>query len=198
MTRAIAKHIAELEGPLSAAEAACSARERRFVYWLLNLPPKKGFRVQAARLAGFGKDSTPHVLNSTVQVLLAQQRIIDLIVEVTRKQIRSSAPEALAAVREIIGDPEHRDRLKAAQTILERVEPTMQRIDVSVKHEIIDRDGEAVAYLRKLKELNVSREKLEEELGYSDLPRYERLLQLEDAKRSPVIDADYTIVEDKA
>jgi hypothetical protein len=198
MTRAIAKQIAELEGPLSAAEAACSARERRFVYWLLNLPPKKGFRVQAARLAGFGEASTPHVLNSIAQTLLAQQRITDLIVEVTRKQIRSSAPEALAAVREIIADPDHRDRLKAAQTILERVEPTMQRIDVSVKHEVIDRDGEAVAYLRKLKELNVSREKLEEELGYSDLPRYERLLQLEDAKNgTPVIDADYTIVEEK-
>jgi hypothetical protein len=184
---------------LSAAEAACSARERRFVYWLLNLPPKKGFRVQAARLADFGKDSTPHVLNSIVQTLLAQQRITDLIVEVTRKQIRSSAPEALAAVREIIADPEHRDRLKAAQTILERVEPTMQRIDVSVKHEVVDRDGEAVAYLRKLKELGVSRSKMEDELGYSDLPRYERLLELEDAKRAaaPVIDAEYTIVEDK-
>ena len=85
MTRAISKQIAELEGPLSAAEAACSARERRFVYWLLNLPPKKGFRVQAARLAGFGRDSTPHTMNSIVQVLLGQQRIIDLIVEVTRK-----------------------------------------------------------------------------------------------------------------
>jgi hypothetical protein len=200
MTRAIAKQIAELEGPLSAAEAACSARERRFVYWLLNLPPKKGFRVQAARLAGFGKDSTPHVLNSIAQTLLAQQRITDLITEVTRKQIRSSAPEALAAVREIIADPDHRDRLKAAQTILERVEPTMQRIDVSVKHEVVDRDGEAVAYLRKLKELGVSRSKMEDELGYSDLPRYERLLELEDAKRAaaPVVDADYSIVEDQS
>jgi hypothetical protein len=199
MTSAIPKQIAELEGPLSSCEAACSARERRFVYWLLNLPPKKGFRVRAARLSGFGADSTPHVLNSLVQALLSQQRIIDLIVEVTRKQIRSSAPEALAAVREIIGDPTHRDRLKAAGMILERIEPTMQRIDVSVKHEVVDRDGEAVAYLRKLKELNVSREKLEEELGFSALPRLERLLELEDAKRAaPVIDAEYAVVEDKA
>jgi hypothetical protein len=193
------QQIAELEGPLSAVEAACSPKERRFVYWLLNLPPKTGFRVRAARLAGFGKDSTPHVLNSITQVLLRRQCVVDLIVEVTRKQIRSSAPEALAAVREIIADPEHRDRLRAAQTILERIEPTMQRIDVSVKHEVIDRDGEAVAYLRKLKELNVSRAKLEEELGYSDLPRYERLLELEDAKRAaaPVIDAEYSVLEDK-
>jgi hypothetical protein len=55
-----------------------------------------------------------------------------------------------------------------------------------------------VAYLRKLLALGVSRSKLEEELGYSDLPRYERLLALEDASKSagpgPVIDADYQVV----
>jgi len=201
MNRAVSKQLAaeQIEGPLSAPEAACSAKERRFVHWLLSLPPKKGFRVQAARLAGFGKDSTPHVLNSIVQTLLVQQRIVDLISEVTRKQIRSSAPEALAAVRDIIGDPSHRDRLKAAQTILERIEPTLSRVDVSIKHEIIDRDGEAVAYLRKLKELGVARSKMEEELGFSDLPRYERLLELEDAKKTlgPVIDANYTVIENE-
>ena len=46
--------------------------------------------------------------------------------------------------------------------------PTLQRIDVNVKHETVNRDAEAVAYLRKLKALGVSREKLEEELGFSD------------------------------
>jgi hypothetical protein len=190
----------EIEGELSEREAACSPRERRFVYWLLNLPPKFGFRVRAARLAGYGKNSTAHVTNSIVQDLFSKQRIIDLIEEVTRKQIRSTAPEAIAAVREIIADKEHRDRLKAAQTILERIEPTQQRLDVHVKHEVVDRDAEAVAYLRKLKALGVPREKLEEELGYSDLPRYERLLELEDAKTAmvPVIDADYTVVENTA
>jgi hypothetical protein len=56
-----------------------------------------------------------------------------------------------------------------------------------------------VAYLRKLKGLGVSREKLEQELGYSDLPRYEKLLELEDAKKAvPVIDAAYTVIEDNA
>ena len=162
----------------------------------MNLPPKHGYRVQAARLAGFGENSTPHVLNSLVQGLLREPRIIDLISEVTRRQIRTAAPEALAAVREIIADPEHRDRLKAANVILERIEPTMQRVDVHVKHETIDRNAEAVAYLRKLKALGVSREKLEAELGYSDLPRYERLLALEDAKKAAVIDADYTVIEE--
>jgi hypothetical protein len=120
----------EAEGELSAAEAACSQAERRFVYLLFELPHKHGYRVQAARLAGFGKDSAPNVVNSIAQRLLSSPRIVTLIEEVTRKQLRSDAPAALAAVREIIADPEHRDRLKAAQTILERIEPTMQRIDM--------------------------------------------------------------------
>jgi len=193
----------EVEGELSEREAACSPMERRFVYWLMNLPPKRGFRVQAARLAGYGKskNSSPHNLNSIAQDLLSRQRVVALIEEVARKQIRSVAPEAIAAVREIIEDTQHRDRLKAASVILERIEPTLQRLDVHVKHEVVDRDAEAVAYLRKLKALGVSREKLEEELGYSDLPRYERLLELEDAKTPmapPVIDADYAVVEDSA
>src|SRR5262249_9665056 len=176
-----------------------SRMERRFVYWLLNLPPKRGFRVQAAKLAGYGKISTPHVLNSIAQDLLSKRRVIELIEEVTRKQIRSSAPEAIAAVREIIADPEHRDRLKAAQTILERIEPTLQRLDVRVKHEAVDRDGEAVAYLRKLRALGGSREKLGQEVGFPDLTRYERLLELEDAKNAlPVIEADYAVIENNA
>jgi hypothetical protein len=195
------KLLVETEGELSAVEAACSPMERKFVHWLMNLAPRRGNKVMAVKLAGYGnrsgKPSTPHVLNSIAQDLLGRQRVVDLISEVTRKQIRSAAPEALAAVREIIGDSEHRDRLKAAQTILERIEPTIQRHDVHVRHEIVDRDAEAVAYLRKLKALGVERSKLEQELGFSDLPRYERLLEIEDAKNStPVVDAEYALIED--
>jgi phage terminase small subunit len=199
MARRPQRHLPkEVERDLSQAEAACSPMERRFVHWLMNLPPKRGFRVQAAKLAGYGKDSTSHVLNSIAQDLLSKDRVINLIQEVTKKQIRSHAPEAIAAVVDMIRDPNARDRLKAANVILERIEPTMQRLDVHVKHEVIDRDAEAVAYLRKLKALGVSREKLEEELGYSDLPRYERLLELEDARKGAApIDAEYTVIADQ-
>jgi phage terminase small subunit len=173
----------EIDGELSPAEAACTPLQRRFVHWLMSLPPKPGSRTQAAKLAGYGQHSTPRAIADIARKLLHSQRVIDLITEVTRKQIRSSAPEALAAVREIIGDPAHRDRLKAAETVLERIEPVRQRLDVNVKHEVVNREQEAVEYLRKLKQLGVSREKLEAELGYSDLPRYERLLALEDTRK---------------
>jgi hypothetical protein len=186
--------LAEIERDLSAAEAACSPMERKFCHWLMALPPAHGYKVKAARLAGY--QGNPHVLNATVQKILTYDRIIALLTELTKKKIRSSAPQAIAAVLEIIGDAAHRDRLKAAETILERIEPTRQKIDVSVKHEIVDRDKEMVAYLRKLRALGVSRDKLEDELGYSDLPRYERLLELEDAAKdvAPVIEGEFSIV----
>lgn len=196
MSKALARHD-PIEGELTAAEAACSPMQRRFVYWLMNLPPKKGFKAKAARLAGYGKNSSAHNINSIAQDLLTKSNVIELITEVAKKQIRSAAPEALAAVREIMADAEHRDRLKAAEVVLERIEPTRQKIDISVRHEPVNRDAEAVAYLRKLKALGVSREKLEEELGYSDLPRYERLLELEDVKKAaPVIEGEYAVIEE--
>jgi hypothetical protein len=190
---------AHAAGELTDAEAACTPLERKFVYWLMQLPPKRGFQAAAARLAGYGKNSTPTVLNGTIQDLLRKPRVIDLIAEVTRKIMHGRmAPHALAAVQEIIANPEHKDRLKAANLVLERIDPTVQRLDVNVRHEVIDRDKEAVAYLRKLQALGVSREKLVLELGYSDLPRYERLLALEDAsKATPVIDGDYAVVDEQ-
>ncbi len=193
----VRKESEEIEGDLTAIEAACTARERRFVHWLFQLPPKYGFKVQAARLAGYGKNSTPNTLTEIVGDLLKKQRVVDLITEITRKMVRTSAPQAVAVVHEIMADPEHRDRLKAANVVLERLDPTVQRLDVNVKHEVVDRDKEMVNYLRKLKALGVSREKLEEELGYSDLPRYERLLMLEDAAKSgaPTIEGEYEVVE---
>jgi hypothetical protein len=190
------KELAEVQRDLSAAEAACSPPERRFCHWLMQLPPKHGFKQEAARLAGY-RQTSPHHLTSIVADLLNRQRVIDLIAELTRKQIRSAAPDAVATVMDVMVNGEARDRLRAANIVLERVDPTVQRLDVNVKHEVVDRDKEAVAYLRKLRSLNVSREKLEEELGYSDLPRYERLLELEDAAKSggKVIEADYSVVE---
>src|SRR5262245_26602604 len=134
MMRAPGKQTLLLGGDLTPAEGACSPAERVFCFWLLNFEPVHGYRVKAYRMSGLGANSTPHTLNSAAQVLLNKQRIIDLITEMARKQIRAAAPIALHAVNEIINDPTHRDRLKAAQTILERVEPTLQRFDVNVRH----------------------------------------------------------------
>jgi phage terminase small subunit len=161
----------------------------------MTLKPERGYKVQAARLAGYSA-STAHNMSSLTQDLLKRPRVIALIAEMVPKRIHAMAPNALEAYEEILGDRQHKDRHKIATAVLERIAPTVTRHDINVRHEIIDRDKDMVAYLRKLLALGVSRSKLEEELGYSDLPRYERLLALEDASKSagPVIDVDYQVV----
>jgi phage terminase small subunit len=183
---------------LSAVEAACSPKERAFVHHLMTLKPERGYKVQAARLAGYSA-SNAHNMSSKAQDLLKNPRVIALIAEMVPKRIHAMAPNALEAYEEILSDPSHKDRHKIATAVLERIAPTVSRVDVNVRHEIVDRDKDMVAYLRKLLALGVSRSKLEEELGYSDLPRYERLLALEDASKAPpAIDAEYTVIEQAA
>jgi hypothetical protein len=52
-------------------------------------------------------------------------------------------------------------------------------------HHHVDHDAETIAQLRMLKSLDVPRAKLEEVFGFTGLSRYERLLDIEDAKRRP-------------
>lgn len=189
----------EGEGELTPVEAACSRMERLYVYWLFQLPPKTGSKVAAARLAGYGArtNSDPNCMTAIVGDIERKPRVSELIAEVARKRLRGLFPKALGAISEILDDTQHRDRARVALSVAERIEPSIQRVDLNVRHEIVDRDKEMVAYLRKLLSLNVSRDKLEEELGYSDLPRYERLLALEDAAKGngPVIEGEAVEVQ---
>ena len=68
--------------------------------------------------------------------------------------------------------------------VLDRVHGVEQRHVVDVHHHV-DHDAEAVAQLRMLKGLGVAQDKLIETFGFTGLPRYERLLALEDAKKAP-------------
>ena len=68
--------------------------------------------------------------------------------------------------------------------VLDRVHPAETGHTVDVHHHV-DHDAEAIAQLRMLKSLDVPRAKLEEVFGFTGLSRYERLLDIEDAKRRP-------------
>ncbi len=103
-------------------------------------------------------------------------------------------PSAIQAVKDILTNTAHRDQVKVALNLIERVAPTETRHTVTVEH-VVDHDGEAVAQLRMLKSLNMARERLEEVFGFSGLSRYEKMLAIEDGKNKP-IEAEFTVVED--
>jgi phage terminase small subunit len=173
---------------LSPVLAACLPKERLFIDALLQ--GKSG--AQAAREAGYGVDgSTAETMARIAHRTLGRSRVIDALAEQSRKMIRSLAPSAIQAVKDILTTTTHKDRAKVALNLIERIDPTVQRVDAHVTHEIVDHRRDAIEQLRSLKALGVAREKLEELFGFTGLPMLEKQLADQDAK---TIDAEFTEV----
>jgi phage terminase small subunit len=76
--------------------------------------------VNAARLAGYGKNSKADTLSKHAYDLIRDPKILAAIREESIKVLEASHPEALAALLQVVADPAHRDRVKAAGMILDR------------------------------------------------------------------------------
>jgi phage terminase small subunit len=188
----------EDDSQLGPAMQACTLQQRKFVLALFEQKPGYGALAAAARAAEYGNrdgTSTAKAMANIAQRLVNNPNVVAAIAETAKKQLRSDAPAAVQTVREVMNDPMHKDRLKAASMILQRIDPVETKHSVEVTHKI-DHDAEAVAQLRMLKSLNVAREKLEEMFGFTGLSRYEQMLALEDAKQAgPVVDAEFSVIE---
>jgi phage terminase small subunit len=186
--------LADNEGELSPEEAACLPAERRFLEHFI----ESGNGGDAARQAGLGNaDSSAATLARIAYRYLNRPRVIAALTVMTRKSMRQMAPDALKAVRMIIRNPMNNQQLKAALSVINRVDPEINKQEISVTHEIISHEEEAVAQLRSLKALGVARDKLIEVYGAFGLERYEKLLAMADEKNNApkVIDADFEEVE---
>jgi phage terminase small subunit len=168
-----------------------TAKQRAFVDSLFEIDGRGQplTAAAAARAAGYSPDGDSHAHNSAAQKLVKDPRVQAALQAEARRRARFLSPEALQAIKEIIGDRYHKDRLKAAHLILERVDPTVQRVDAHVTHEVVDHKRDAIDQLRTLKALGVAREKLEELFGFSGLPALERQLVEQEARRP--IDAEF-------
>ena len=170
-------------GPCMAALK--SDRHRAFVLALYQIRQGYGAHVKAAKLAGWGTSTTSAKSWSVIATRLSHDaKILAAIHEEDQKRIRASAPRAIRALEHLIEDPTHRDHARGIGMVLDRVHGVEQRHVVDVHHHV-DHDAEAVAELRMLKSLDVARDKLVEVFGFTGLPRYERLLAIEDDKRMP-------------
>jgi hypothetical protein len=191
----------EDEDELSPKMAACSKQERLFIRALF-AHPGHGAGARSARLAGYGNANSPNVTFwRAANRLFNRPRVIAAIAEMTGQQLRSDGPMAVKTVREIMKDTDHKDRLKAARTVLERADPVEQRISGEIHHTITDRrdrDGDTLKYLRHLKDAGVNRDALVKIFGFSGLSIYEnKLAALELAEKSgaalpAVIDGEFT------
>jgi phage terminase small subunit len=169
------------------AMMACLPKERTFILALLE--GKSG--AQSAREAGYGNEdgsSSSETMARIAHRCLTRSRVVDALTEQSRKMIRSLAPTAIQAVKDILTTTNHKDRAKVALNLIERVDPTVTRVDAHVTHEFVDHRQDALNQLRSLLALGVARDRLEELFGFTGLPMLER--QLAGETKQP-IDAEF-------
>ena len=147
MTRAVAnktrgprRELALLEpidaqdGP--AMKALPSDRHRAFVRALYQVKPGHGANVKAARLAGFGTEtSTPQSMATIASRLSHDERVLAALHEEDQKRIRASAPRAIRALESLIEDPTSRDHARGIAMVLDRVHPVETVHNVRVNHD---------------------------------------------------------------
>jgi hypothetical protein len=157
---------------------------RRFALELVTGPPGHGRYARAARIAGFGKGSSPSNVAKIAWRMAHDERCIAAITEESRKYLRAGHPEAVAALLNMIRDDGHRDHGKAVLSLLDRVDPIVSKQNIEVTHRVVDPDQEALEELRALRQLGVSREKMIETFGGNGLARLERLEAADMATRA--------------
>lgn len=169
-----------------------TTRQRAFVTCLFEVDGRGDVLSAAAcaRAAGYAGDA--HQVSAAAQKLLQDPRIQAAIKAETQRHLHSLGPKALQHLQAIMGDRTHKDQFKAVNVILERVDPTVQKIDAHVTHEVVDHRRDALNELRALIALGVSQGKLEELFGYTGLQALQR--QLAEDTKAPIIDAEYTEV----
>jgi hypothetical protein len=146
---------------------------------------------EAVRLAGY-QVSSPQSATSLAYKLDHDPRMEMAWIEMCRAQLKRLGGKAINALDETISMPMHPQRIKAALAVVDRIDPTVQRVEV--KHEKVDQTTEALKYLDHLLSLGTPREVLEREFGKFGLSHYSRLLAEKKSAEPKIIDVEYSIV----
>ncbi len=107
--------------------ALTTPRMKRFVIALLNQSGKPD-QTAAYVEAGY-MGSTRNALQINASILAHDQRIQEAIQEEAGRRLKLLLPAALAAIEEIVVDPQHKDRAKIADGIVSRA-----GLDAPVEH----------------------------------------------------------------
>ena len=117
-------------------KALPSERHRAFVRALYQVKPGHGASVKAAKLAGFGTEtSSPQSMATIASRLSHDDRVLAALHEEDQKRIRASAPRAIRALESLIEDPKSRDHARGIAMVLDRVHPAETTHRVQVEHQ---------------------------------------------------------------
>jgi hypothetical protein len=141
------------DGPMM--RALPSDRHRAFVRALYQVRPGHGANVKAAKLAGFGTEtSTPQSMATIASRLAHDERVLAAIREEDERHIRSSAPRAIRALSSLIETPSHRDHARGIAMVLDRVHPAETVHNVKVEHDATPALKDAAQVLARIAELS--------------------------------------------
>lgn len=149
-------------------------RHRKFA-WAYMMGAANG--AEAARWAGFSDSSG--AAKVTAHHLLLRDDIQAALRDLGQRYLFNLMPKALMRLNALLDSPNKLDQGKAIERVLNRVKgfAEQQKVDVEVTGEVkIGVTDAALQDLRSLLALGVSREKLIETFGHSELPRLERML----------------------
>ena len=185
------------EDDFGPALRACNARERAFVTELFD--PAGCSRAEAAKRSGYGNadgTSTPATLAKIGYRLARSPRVQAAIAELIPGMATALGPLALRAVSDTLLNSAHPQRLKAGLSIIERIAPTVQRIDANVRHEIVDHRQDAFEQIKALLAMKTPRDEIEKSYGYTALADAEAKLAREANKPITVEYEEIPNVED--
>jgi phage terminase small subunit len=107
-----------------------------FVLALYQIKPGYGANVKAAKMAGFGTETSSAKSWSVIGSRLAHdEKILAAIREEDEKRIRASAPRAILALQNLVEDPTAKDHARGIAMVLDRVHPMQTQHTVRVEHE---------------------------------------------------------------
>jgi phage terminase small subunit len=154
-------------------------RQRRFVIALFDAPRKEGRIIFAARVAGYGTETST---NKSLGVIGSRLNVSDsiqaAIAEESHRQLRSLSPSAIQALENLLADPSHRDHARGIGMILDRSDQVQTTHNVVVEHK------EPAAVVAATKKVLERIEELARRAGLPQLP--------------PPIDAEYSVIQEGA
>jgi hypothetical protein len=150
-----------------------STRERVFIEKYMEFGGGKGAGRPAALAAGF----KPSYAMWAAHRMLRRATVVREIEHRQKVRLRTLAPKAVDVVEQILDDVQHRDRLKAANQILNRFDPLL--VGVAHQHAVnvtVKSDEIGLKLLRQLRSWGAPRELMERVLGVNGLPMLEQRL----------------------
>lgn len=166
-------------------------RQFRFAVALVyEVPPGTSAPEAAAIVSGYSIEDRSR-LRSYARKLANNPNIVAAVEELARQRLTLDVPAALDVLRKAMQEQFGKDKVKAAQILLDRVLPVKQELKVTA--ETSDHTKDAIAHLKHLRELGADRELLIREFGEIGLARWEALLAVREAAKP--IDAEFTVIE---